>query len=133
MQLAILESIRNLKGYENSSSTEFGTTKIPVISMMNEWQKNNKVYKQDLKNLGGSMRLGAYESVLIKNTLIEKIYKKNKINERHRHRYEVNYHYLSAIKKVELYFQVYHLIENLLKLWKEKIIHGLLVYSSILN
>ena len=99
MQLAILESIRSLKGYEKSSSTEFGPTKIPIISMMNEWQKDNKTFKQDLKNLGGSMRLGSYESVLIKNTLIEKIYKKNKINERHRHRYEVNYNYLSAIKK----------------------------------
>ena len=46
--------------------------------MMNEWQKDNKTFKQDLKNLGGSMRLGSYESVLIKNTLIEKIYKKIK-------------------------------------------------------
>ena len=78
MQLAILESIRNLKGYQDSSSTEFGPTKLPVISMMNEWQKNNKIFKQDLKNLGGSMRLGSYESVLIKNTLIEKIYRKIK-------------------------------------------------------
>ena len=99
MQLAILESIRQLKGYEDSSSTEFGATKIPVISMMNEWQKNNKTFKQDLKNLGGSMRLGSYQSVLSKNTLIHKIYKKNKIHERHRHRYEVNYNYLDAIKK----------------------------------
>ena len=45
------------------------------------------------------MRLGSYESILLKNTLIEKIYKKYKINERHRHRYEVNYNYLEAIKK----------------------------------
>ena len=45
------------------------------------------------------MRLGSYESVLIKNTLIEKIYRKNKINERHRHRYEVNYNYLDVIEK----------------------------------
>merc|ERR1711991_706945 len=89
MQLAILESIRNLKGFEKSSSTEFGPTKLPVISMMNEWKKKNKIFKQDLKNLGGSMRLGSYESVIMKNTLIHKIYKKNKINERHRHRYEV--------------------------------------------
>ena len=99
MQLAILESVRNLKGYENSSSTEFGQTKKPIISMMNEWQKNNKIFKQDLKNLGGSMRLGSYESILLKNTLIEKIYKKCKINERHRHRYEVNYNYLDVIKR----------------------------------
>jgi CTP synthase len=99
MQLAILESVRNLKGYENSSSTEFGPTKKPIISMMNEWQKNNKIFKQDLKNLGGSMRLGSYESILLKNTLIEKIYKKCRINERHRHRYEVNYNYLDVIKR----------------------------------
>ena len=99
MQLAILESVRNLKGYEKSSSTEFGPTKIPVISMMNEWQKNNITFKQDLKNLGGSMRLGSYESILMKNSLIYNIYKKNKISERHRHRYEVNYNYLNVIKK----------------------------------
>ena len=99
MQLAILESVRNLKGYENSSSTEFGQTKKPIISMMNEWQKNNKIFKQDKKNLGGSMRLGSYESILLKNTLIEKIYKKCRINERHRHRYEVNYNYLDVIKR----------------------------------
>ena len=100
MQLAILESIRDIKGFESSSSTEFGPTKKPVISMMNEWQKNNKTFKQDLKNLGGSMRLGSYVSILKTNTLIQKIYKKNKINERHRHRYEVNYNYLNTIKKV---------------------------------
>ena len=99
MQLAILESIRHVKGYEKSSSTEFGPTDKPVISMMNEWQKDNKILKQDMKNLGGSMRLGSYESILVKNTLIEKIYKKFKINERHRHRYEVNYNYLDVIKK----------------------------------
>ena len=99
MQLAILESIRDIKGFESSSSTEFGPTKKPVISMMNEWQKNNKTFKQDLSNLGGSMRLGSYVSILKSNTLIQKIYKKNKINERHRHRYEVNYDYLDTIKK----------------------------------
>ena len=73
-------------------------TKIPIISMMNEWQKNNKIFKQDLKNLGGSMRLGSYNLYLKKNTLIEKIYKKCRINERHRHRYEVNYNYLNEIE-----------------------------------
>ncbi|MDC2966046.1 gamma-glutamyl-gamma-aminobutyrate hydrolase family protein, partial [Alphaproteobacteria bacterium] len=48
-------------------------------------------------NLGGSMRLGSYESILKKNTLVFKIYKKTKIYERHRHRYEVNYNYLKPI------------------------------------
>ena len=66
MQLAILESIRNVKGYEKSSSTEFGPTNKPVISMINEWQKDNKTFKQDMKNLGGSMRLGSYESIFKK-------------------------------------------------------------------
>ena len=97
MQLAIIESLRNLKGYEKSSSTEFGKTDFPVISMMHEWEKGKKIHKQDLDNLGGSMRLGSYESILKKNTLVFKIYKKTKIYERHRHRYEVNYNYLKAI------------------------------------
>ena len=79
MQLAIIESLRNLKGYEKSSSTEFGKTDLPVISMMHEWIKGNKTHKQDLDNLGGSMRLGSYESILKKNTLVFKIYKKTKI------------------------------------------------------
>ncbi len=99
MQLAIIESIRNLNGYKESSSTEFGVTKFPVISMMHEWEKNKKILKQDLENLGGSMRLGAYESFLKKGTLIYSIYNKTKIFERHRHRYEVNYNYQKEIKK----------------------------------
>ena len=99
MQLAIIESLRNLKGYEKSSSTEFGKTDIPVISMMHEWEKGKKMHKQDLDNLGGSMRLGSYESILKKDTLVFKIYQKTKIYERHRHRYEVNYNYLKPIIK----------------------------------
>ena len=90
MQLAILESISNLRGYKNASSTEFGKTSIPVISMIHEWIKNKKIVKHDFKNLGGSMRLGSYTSILLKGSKIYSIYKKNKINERHRHRYEVN-------------------------------------------
>ena len=99
MQLAIIESLRNLKGYEKSSSTEFGKTNFPVVCMMHEWEKGKKIHKQDLDNLGGSMRLGSYESILKKDTLIFEIYKKKKIYERHRHRYEVNYNYLESIVK----------------------------------
>tara|TARA_B100000963_G_scaffold14355_1_gene11026 strand:- start:936 stop:2561 length:1626 start_codon:yes stop_codon:yes gene_type:complete len=99
MQLAILESISNLKGFENASSTEFGKTSLPVISMIHEWIKNNKLIKSDLKNLGGSMRLGSYTSILLKGSRIYSIYRKNKINERHRHRYEVNYNYKKQIEK----------------------------------
>ncbi len=99
MQLAIIESLRDLKGYEKSSSTEFGKTDFPAICMMHEWEKGKKIHKQDLDNLGGSMRLGSYESILKKDTLIFEIYKKTKIFERHRHRYEVNYNYLESIVK----------------------------------
>ena len=99
MQLAILESISNLRGYENASSTEFGETSIPVISMIHEWIKNKQTVKHDYKNLGGSMRLGSYTSILLKGSKIYSIYRKNKINERHRHRYEVNYNYKKQIEK----------------------------------
>ena len=99
MQLAILESISNLRGYKNASSTEFGKTSIPVISMIHEWIKNKKIVKHDYKNLGGSMRLGSYTSILLKGSKIYSIYRKNKINERHRHRYEVNYNYKKQIEK----------------------------------
>ena len=97
MQLAILESISNLKGYENASSTEFGKTS--VISMIHEWIRNKKIIKPDLRNLGGSMRLGSYTSILLKGSRIYSIYRKNKINERHRHRYEVNYNYKKQIER----------------------------------
>ena len=99
MQLAILESISNLRGYENASSTEFGKTSIPVISMIHEWIKNKQIVKHDYKNLGGSMRLGSYTSILLKGSKIYSIYRKNKINERHRHRYEVNCNYKKQIEK----------------------------------
>jgi CTP synthase len=66
--------------------------------MMHEWKKDKKILKQDTKNLGGSMRLGSYTSILKKGTKVFSIYKKNKINERHRHRYEVNYNYKNEIE-----------------------------------
>ncbi len=99
MQLAILESISNIQGFENASSTEFGKTSVPVISMIHEWKKNKKIIKHDIKNLGGSMRLGSYTSLLLKGSKASKMYGKNKINERHRHRYEVNYGYKKEIEK----------------------------------
>ncbi len=98
MQLAILESISNLKGFEKASSTEFGKTSLPVISMIHEWKKNKKTLVHDTKNLGGSMRLGSYTAILKNKSKAHIIYKKNKISERHRHRYEVNYNYKKEIE-----------------------------------
>ena len=104
MQLAVIESIRNIKGYEKASSTEFGKSKLPVISLMSEWIKNSKVHLRDIDNFGGSMRLGSYESVLLKNSKIFKIYKKQKITERHRHRYEVNINYKKILESSGIKF-----------------------------
>ena len=99
MQLCILESVKSIKGYEKASSTEFGKTKLPIISMLHEWVKDKKTLTHDGENLGGSMRLGSYNSVLKKKSKIYNIYKKSEIEERHRHRYEVNYNYLRLIEK----------------------------------
>ncbi|MEL0124882.1 MAG: CTP synthase [Alphaproteobacteria bacterium] len=99
MQLCIIESVKSLKGFEKASSTEFGNTTLPIISMLHEWTKNKKILKHDKQNLGGSMRLGAYVSKLKKNSRIFQIYKKSEIKERHRHRYEVNYNYIDIIEK----------------------------------
>ena len=99
MQLCILESVKSLKGYEKASSTEFGNTTLPIISMLHEWTKDKKILKHDKQNLGGSMRLGAYVSKLKKGSKISKIYKKTEIKERHRHRYEVNYNFIDIIEK----------------------------------
>ena len=75
-----------------------------VITFMNEWIDASKIHKQDLKNLGGSMRLGSYKSILKKNSKIFRIYRVSKILERHRHRYEVNYNFKSEIENSGVIF-----------------------------
>ena len=104
MQLAVIESMRSIKGYEKSTSSEFSKKKNNVISFMNEWLDQNLTRKQDRKNYGGSMRLGAYEAILKKGTKIHSIYKRNKISERHRHRYEVNFYYKKLIESNGIIF-----------------------------
>tara|TARA_B100000989_G_scaffold298983_1_gene291626 strand:- start:2108 stop:3739 length:1632 start_codon:yes stop_codon:yes gene_type:complete len=104
MQLAVIESIRGLKGFENATSSEFCKKKNNVITFMNEWIDASKIHKQDLKNLGGSMRLGSYKSILKKNSKIFRIYRVSKILERHRHRYEVNYNFKSEIENSGVIF-----------------------------
>ena len=99
MQLAVIEAMRNLEGYENASSTEFGKCKTPVVSLISEWEQGSKTRILDKENLGGSMRLGSYKSILCENSKISKIYNCLKITERHRHRYEVNTFYEKLLKK----------------------------------
>ena len=105
MQMAIIEYGRNVIKLKNCNSTEFKKTENPVISLMTEWKKNGKIEKRsDKSNKGGTMRLGSYPCIIKKNSLAYKIYRNTKINERHRHRYEVNANYLNIYEKNNLSF-----------------------------
>ena len=104
MQMAIIEAARNLLNIKNASTSEFGNNCIPVVGLLEEWQKGKKIYKGSKKNLGGTMRLGLYDAIIKKNSLISKIYSTKKIKERHRHRYEVNMKYKDQFEKKGLIF-----------------------------
>jgi len=104
MQMAIIESSRNVLGIKKATSSEFGNGGKHVIGLMQEWIKGKGIQKGSKKNLGGTMRLGSYKAKLKKNSLISKIYKSNLINERHRHRYEVNKNLKSKLEKKGLIF-----------------------------
>ena len=104
MQMAIIEFARNQLNIKNATSSEFGSKKGSVVGLMNEWVKDGKLIKGTIKELGGTMRLGSYEAKLIKNSQISKIYKADKIHERHRHRYEVNINFKDLFEKKGLIF-----------------------------
>ncbi len=93
MQIAVIEFARNVARLKNANSTEFDpATNYPVVGLISEWLGNEgTVERRDSNsNLGGTMRLGAQECILEKSSLVKSLYKKEKIKERHRHRYEVN-------------------------------------------
>ncbi|CUW44612.1 CTP synthetase [Brucella vulpis] len=105
MQMACIEAARNLVGIENASSSEFGPTREPVVGLMTEWLKGNMLEKRAAAgDLGGTMRLGAYEAVLKPDSKIAKIYGSTDIHERHRHRYEVNIDYKDRLEAAGLDF-----------------------------
>ncbi|MBA1339214.1 MAG: CTP synthase [Pelagibacterales bacterium] len=104
MQMAVIEFARNKLNLKKATSSEFGSSKSSVIGLMHEWIKGGKLMKGTDKDLGGTMRLGSYEAKLIKNSLISKIYKSTKIDERHRHRYEVNINFKEAFEKKGMIF-----------------------------
>lgn len=98
MQMAVIEAARHLLGIENASSAEFGTKCEAVISKMKVWEKDGVQYiRQDNGDLGGTMRLGAYPCDLKAGSLAEKIYGCAHIQERHRHRYEMDIAYEKAL------------------------------------
>ncbi|WP_072397313.1 CTP synthase [Hyphomicrobium sp. CS1GBMeth3] len=105
MQMATLEAARNLCGIAGAGSTEFGSTDEPVVGLMTEWMKGNELEsrRQD-GDLGGTMRLGAYQAALGRDTRIAEIYGSTEISERHRHRYEVNTDYRERLEAAGLRF-----------------------------
>ncbi len=101
MQCCVIEAARNLLKFKNANTTEIDKKTIyPVIEMLDE--------QKDVKYLGGTMRLGNYESDLVKGSLAHKLYKTDKIVERHRHRYEMNPKYIDMFKEVGLDVSGYH-------------------------
>ena len=93
MQIAVIEFARNVAKLKHANSTEFDVhTKYPVVGLISEWLDNKGLVERrdSNSNLGGTMRLGSQECFLEKGSLVRTLYKKEKIKERHRHRYEVN-------------------------------------------
>ncbi len=105
MQMACIEAARSLAGVTKASSTEFGPTAEPVVGLMTEWLKGNMLEKRrETGDLGGTMRLGAYDAQLAKGSKIAEIYGDTAISERHRHRYEVNVDYKERLEACGLVF-----------------------------
>jgi CTP synthase len=105
MQMAMVEAARNLAGIAAASSTEFGPTSEPVVGLMTEWTRGNaRERRAEGDDLGGTMRLGAYDAVLAPGSKIAEIYGSNTISERHRHRYEVNLAYRERLERAGLRF-----------------------------
>ncbi len=99
MQMAVIEAARSLAGIENASSTEFGPTPEPVVGLMTEWLRGNELEKRAAGgDLGGTMRLGAYQASLKPGSKVAEIYGGTEISERHRHRYEVNMTYRDRLE-----------------------------------
>jgi CTP synthase len=102
MQLAVIEYARHVAGLADAHSTEFNTdTPHPVIALITEWQdRDGRIERRDEKSdLGGTMRLGGQECQLEAGSAVRRIYGAESVIERHRHRYEVNNHYLPRLSQ----------------------------------
>jgi CTP synthase len=105
MQLAVIEFARNVLKLHEASTTEFGETKLPLVGLLTEWKSSQGTEKRtSASNLGGTMRLGAYDCKLLDGSFIKSIYNQDLISERHRHRYEVNYELTSNFSEHGLVF-----------------------------
>jgi CTP synthase len=107
MQVAVIEAARNLAGLDGAMSTEFDrSTPHPVIGLITEWQTATGDVEQrdEQSDLGGTMRLGAQEISLVEGSLAATTYGRTTIEERHRHRYEVNNNYRDRLEQTGLRF-----------------------------
>jgi CTP synthase len=105
LQMAVIETARHLSKLPGASSTEFGPCEHPVIGLLTEWTRGNELEQRSANgDLGGTMRLGAYEAVLDPESRVAEIYSKTRISERHRHRYEVNIAYRDTLEAAGLRF-----------------------------
>ncbi len=105
MQMAVIEAARHLAGLNGAGSTEFGACAEPVIGLMTEWMRGNTLERRAADGeLGGTMRLGAYDAVLAPGSRVAEIYGATRISERHRHRYEVNVNYKERLERAGLLF-----------------------------
>ena len=105
MQMACIEGARHTAGVDAASSTEFGSTNEPVVGIITEWMTAEGLEKRsEHSELGGTMRLGAYPAELAPGSRIAEIYDANTIEERHRHRYEVNGAYRERLEAGGLRF-----------------------------
>jgi CTP synthase len=106
MQLAMIEFSRHKAGLADANSTEFDSgTPNPVVALITEWQNRDGTVEKrtEQSNLGGTMRLGAQPCDVVPGSLAHRIYGSNTVSERHRHRYEVNNHYLPRIEAAGMF------------------------------
>jgi CTP synthase len=105
MQMAVIESARNLANIKGAGSTEFGPCDEPIVGLLTEWERDGIIEKRTKDgDMGGTMRLGGYDAILQKGSQIHNIYGADQINERHRHRYEVNLAYEGQLAKAGMVF-----------------------------
>ncbi|MGB5346888.1 MAG: CTP synthase [Woeseia sp.] len=107
MQVAVIEAARNLGGFERAHSTEFDrSTPHPVVALITEWQTESGKLEErsEASDLGGTMRLGAQKIMLKADSHAASVYGATEIQERHRHRYEVNNHYRERLEQAGLRF-----------------------------
>ncbi|WP_375185207.1 CTP synthase [Pseudoalteromonas sp.] len=107
MQVALIEYARNVAGLEDANSTEFNAKSAhPVVGLITEWQDadGNVEVRDEQSDLGGTMRLGAQKCHLTPGSKVSEVYGSDEIVERHRHRYEVNNHFVEQLEKAGLSF-----------------------------